>query len=168
MTGKIFIFGALVLGATLLPLPTSKLATVDLKTVKVSNSIPWATPSPTAAPVVVQIKTEAKSVQKTPQIQIAANKISPAPAVNEEVARKLGDNVWTPYNAQCQADCFPDLTADWMTKVQEYYKGSFETPGLNGTAEFKGLPGGGLDHYACEFMHVTGYLPGIEACKGTE
>jgi hypothetical protein len=74
---------------------------------------------------------------------------------------KTTNGIWTPYDPHCQADCFPDLTPYWATKVDAYYQGSYEDANGN----FKGLPPDPLKHYACEYLHIAGDSQGIQACK---
>ena len=131
-----------------------------------------ASPSPTIA------ATPVPNVNKKPVLvhKPAANvNTIPTPTATpalppDDQGSQRGAGIWTPYNPNCYADCFPDLTEDKLEWAMQPYQGSYQVPdGPPGTSSFKGLTGDpDRDHYNCEYFHVAGYLPGIEACKGIE
>lgn len=131
---------------------------------RVQVAVQVATPSP--APTNAKISyIRPVSAKKSPKAPKATPEISSTPTPTPSPIIYSG--MWTPYNGHCEADCYPDLTPEAMTAVNEYFKGSLEAPGPNGP-EFKGLTGTRLDHYICEYAHVLGDQWAMDGCKGVD
>lgn len=120
---------------------------------------PTASPSPkpTPLPVLAAKPTPSPSPKveaRSTHYAITDTKLTVVPAPTPTaVSNEQGKGVWTPYNANCYTDCFPDLTPAAIASVLDAYKGTFNDP-----AGPKGLPNAyELRHYTCEYMHVLNY-----------
>jgi hypothetical protein len=150
-------------------IPASKPVTIQ------ATPSPSVTPSPTPSPE-ASVKPSPKPVvhtsikpKPTPvPVGDTGNQKGTADGWTESNTAHVpdGDTInkppyWTPYNPNCYADCFSDLTAEKQDYGIAPYNGSFETDG-----QFKGLIGTpDQNHYACEYFHVIGYSPAFKFCN---
>lgn len=159
VAGGAVIIGGMALAVSIPNAPAHSVATpkpgLVSQTVMVSPT-PSATPSATPQHVVTKKPKATTTPKPTP---------SPLPPGDEGSQRGAG--IWTPYNPNCYADCFPDLTQERVEAALAWYQGSYQTPAkvTGGDPVFKGLLKIPLtDHYACEYFHVVGYLPAFKEC----